>query len=207
MKNECNIIRDLLPLYAEDMISADTVAFVEEHLAKCAECRAELENLKRESGFEEMATDIQDNGIEPLKIFKKKWTKRNRRMIGIAVIVTALTVLLGCCFIGTGFLKRTDVVLVDYSVSEEGTEITLHTTISSSMGYTRGFKDRGGGVKPHYLTFYSTFGGLNSSFGAKHEFVLKLDKTDTEIWFNRVDGGYELVLQKNADTGEWERPC
>ena len=48
MKNECNIIRDILPLYAEDMVSADTSAFVEQHLTKCAECRAELENLKNE---------------------------------------------------------------------------------------------------------------------------------------------------------------
>ena len=46
MKNECNIIRDILPLYIEDMVSADTAAFVEEHLETCAECRANLENLK-----------------------------------------------------------------------------------------------------------------------------------------------------------------
>ena len=47
MKNECNIIRDILPLYVEDMVSADTSAFVEEHLEKCAECRAELEDMKK----------------------------------------------------------------------------------------------------------------------------------------------------------------
>lgn len=207
MKNKCNIIRDILPLYVENMVSADTSAFVEEHLEKCSECRAELKNIKSPSGIEPVATDIQDNGAGPLKTFKKKWTKRNRIMIGTTVIVTALIVLLGYYFIGTGFLTRNDVVLLDYSVSEDGTGITLQTSIFSSMGYTRGFKDSGGGVKPHYLTFYSTFGGLNSSFGAKHEFELELDKTDTEIWFNRADGGYELVLQKNEETGEWVRPA
>ena len=74
------------------------------------------------------------------------------------------------------------------------------------MGYVRGFKDNGGGVKPHYLTFYSTFGGLNSSFGTVNSFVLELGKDDTEIYFKRPNGGYELVLVKNGDTGEWERP-
>lgn len=74
------------------------------------------------------------------------------------------------------------------------------------MGFIRGYKDNSGGVKPHYLTFYSTFGGLNSSFGAKNEFVLELDKDDSEICFKRANGGYELVLQKNAETGAWERP-
>ena len=46
MRNECNIIRDILPLYADKMVSADTASFVEEHLIGCAECRAELEKLK-----------------------------------------------------------------------------------------------------------------------------------------------------------------
>lgn len=74
------------------------------------------------------------------------------------------------------------------------------------MGYIRGFADKGGGVKPHYLTFYATFGGFNSSFGAENQFTLELDENDTEIYFNRADGGYELVLQKDAETGEWVRP-
>ena len=34
MKNECSIIRDLLPLYAENMVSDDTAAFVAEHLKR-----------------------------------------------------------------------------------------------------------------------------------------------------------------------------
>ena len=74
------------------------------------------------------------------------------------------------------------------------------------MGFTRGFKDNGGGIKPHYLTFYSTFGGLNSKLGAKSEHILELDKDDIEIYFNRADGGYELIWQKDKVTGEWVRP-
>ena len=46
MRNECNIIRDILPLYADKMVSADTESFVEEHLIGCAECRAELADLR-----------------------------------------------------------------------------------------------------------------------------------------------------------------
>lgn len=60
--------------------------------------------------------------------------------------------------------------------------------------------------KPHYLTFYSTFGGVNSSFGTVNTFILELDPDDTEIYFNRPGGGYELVLEKNTETGEWVRP-
>ena len=45
MKNECSIVRDVLPLYFENMVSEETAAFVREHLKTCAECAAELEAL------------------------------------------------------------------------------------------------------------------------------------------------------------------
>lgn len=127
-----------------------------------------------------------------------------KRIALIAISVAALLIL--SFLVGTGFQRRTDVVLVDYELSADGTTLTLRTSIPSSMGYIRGFEDQGGGVKPHYLTFYSTFGGLNSSFVAKHEFELPLGKDDTEVYFNRPGGGFELVLQKNPETGLWEWP-
>lgn len=40
MKNECSIIRDLLPLYTENMVSEDTRIFIREHLEKCPQCRS-----------------------------------------------------------------------------------------------------------------------------------------------------------------------
>ena len=122
------------------------------------------------------------------------------------VIISVVIVLMISFLVGTGFRKRTDVVLADYSVSEDGTKLIFKTVVPTSMGYVRDFENNGGGVKPHYLTFYSTFGGLNSSFGAKCEFELDLGKNDTEVYFNRSNGGYELVLQKNVHTGKWEKP-
>lgn len=129
---------------------------------------------------------------------------KNKKILLISVIAV-IVILTSSYFIGTGFIERTDVILTDYSVSEDGTQITLNASVSSSMGYIRGFKNNGGGVKPHYLTFYSTFGGLNSKLGAKNEFVLEVNEDDSEIYFNRAGGGYELILQKNTETGEWEK--
>ena len=131
---------------------------------------------------------------------------RDRMKKKIFLTIAVIVVLMLLMFICTGFRKRTDVVLFDYSVSEDGSEISLEIQVSSSMGYIRGFKDKGGGVKPHYLTFYSTFGGLNSSFGSINEIELELSRDNTEIYFNRQGGGYELVLMKDIATDEWIRP-
>lgn len=125
----------------------------------------------------------------------------------IAAVAVAIAILAAAYLIGMGFRKSTDVFLAEYSVTEDGAAIRLEIQSASSMGYVRGFQDNGGGVKPHYLTFYRTFGGINSALGMKNAFILQVEPEDTEIYFNRPDGGYELILQKDAETGEWVRPA
>jgi len=45
MKYSCNVIRDLLSLYCDNVCSEDSRAAVEEHLAECESCRGELKKL------------------------------------------------------------------------------------------------------------------------------------------------------------------
>lgn len=124
----------------------------------------------------------------------------------ILIIFGVVILLVVAFFIGTGFTKNPNVVIREYSVNEDGSELHFTVGMPFTIGHTRGYKNKGGGVKSHYLNFYNTFGVINGAWGAKFDFVLELDEDDTEIYFNRTDGGYELVLQKNQETGEWERP-
>lgn len=57
-----------------------------------------------------------------------------------------------------------DVVLVDYSVSEDGTEITLDVGIPTSTGYIRGFKDNGSGVNHIILHFFDIWWNKQSDW-------------------------------------------
>ena len=52
----------------------------------------------------------------------------------IYLTIAVIVVLMLLMFICTGFRKRTDVVLFDYSVSEDGSEISLEIQVASSMG-------------------------------------------------------------------------
>ena len=45
----CNTVRDMLPLYVDNIVSDDTRAIVEEHLTSCDACRKEYENMKMRS--------------------------------------------------------------------------------------------------------------------------------------------------------------
>ena len=65
-KTKCELIQDLLPLYAENMCSEESRRIVAEHLAECTTCKAELEK---------MSTDIHirpDDDISVIKRIKKR---------------------------------------------------------------------------------------------------------------------------------------
>lgn len=120
------------------------------------------------------------------------------------IAIFILIVIVGW-MIGTGYTYETSAYISEYTVSEDGSEIRFKVGVGSSMGYVRGFKDEGGGVKPHYLKFYSAWGGLNSAIGAKSEFVMPLAPDDTEIYVYHGNHGYDLILEKDTETGEWFR--
>lgn len=98
MKNECSIVCDLLPLYAEDMVSEDTAEFVKEHLGNCSTCRAELEKL-RKPVQPVAAQHVPDIDAEPLKRLKKALL-----MEKVQAILCTAAVLLALMLSGLSFL-------------------------------------------------------------------------------------------------------
>ena len=46
MKMPCYLVRDLLPLYKDQVCEPDTAAAVKEHLEECSDCRALWENME-----------------------------------------------------------------------------------------------------------------------------------------------------------------
>ena len=47
MNISCEVIRDLLPLYADDVCSEESKELVEEHCGECRECQSRLEAMKK----------------------------------------------------------------------------------------------------------------------------------------------------------------
>jgi hypothetical protein len=78
----CNIIKDILPLYVDGVVSDDTKEMLEEHLEHCEECKKEVDLMKQELYIpaEKEASFIKD--------FKRKW--RNKKLI-ISVVSILLT--------------------------------------------------------------------------------------------------------------------
>ena len=70
MKTDCEIIRDLLPLYVDDICSEKSREMVDEHLQECSECREVLDKLRKteiESGLKKEKEDVISYGIRKFK--------------------------------------------------------------------------------------------------------------------------------------------
>ena len=92
----------------------------------------------------------------------------------LVTVLSALVLIFGAYFIGSGFDVREDVYLVDYIVPPYKNEMTIAVGVASSAGYTRAVKNVSDNPEIMQLQFYSAFGGINGSIGENHRFVIEI---------------------------------
>lgn len=93
MNKECEVIRDLLPLYADEVCSETSRELIEEHLPNCPECTAVLEKLRKHD-IENNLREEKDQVIE----YQAKRFKRRSATVG-SVVSGLFMVPILICFI------------------------------------------------------------------------------------------------------------
>lgn len=85
MKRDCYIVRDLLPLYVEELVSEETAAFVRAHLETCEECAAELEAIERDEGLCRESVETKEHRMQEAAVLSRiERSLRKDRWIAIA---------------------------------------------------------------------------------------------------------------------------
>lgn len=79
MDISCDVIRDLLPLYAEDLTSEASNQLVDEHLCQCDPCTKQLAILKK---AQVIPVDVEVNSLKRLGD-----TIRRRRMLAVMTVL------------------------------------------------------------------------------------------------------------------------
>ena len=91
MKISCDVIRDLLPLYVEDMLSNDSKNIVDEHIEQCESCRDELKKLSEDVNHhyiyvyedEELQTVV---GFVHAEVYESLYSFAGLNILGLAVL-------------------------------------------------------------------------------------------------------------------------
>ncbi len=100
MKLPCAVTRDLLPLYAENMVEQETKSLIEEHLNGCADCR---EKLSAMNAPPEKPVDT----VRPLQNLKKQIRKKR-------LYATALAALIVFVGVFTYFFRTTAIQMIPW---------------------------------------------------------------------------------------------
>jgi len=141
-KISCNIIKDLMPLYVDGVLSEETAQTVREHMMCCDDCQEEYRLLKKELVLPSNR-DIQAENSKALRNFKHRLRRKELVIACISVIVTFL-VMISC------YLVYQEVAAVHDYFSPDMTVI-LRDIQSPDTWERLCFDDSG------YLTFDSIF--------------------------------------------------
>lgn len=118
MKYPCEIIKDLLPLFVDDVLSPESRQAVSEHLAECDSCQAYHRAIEAGTAMPENQTTQEEDKTmsESLKNVKSQINKRQRRMV-VAAILAVIIVLSGWQLLFNIPLKIVDPADVQVSVN------------------------------------------------------------------------------------------
>ena len=193
MKNECNIIGDLLPLYLENLVSSDTKDFVDEHLENCNECRKKLQEMK----------SAQSAVIEPLlptmplkQIKRKLWKKRVSVICLTAISIIAIMITAFSYLTSPQYLPYSD-DLLSLSVNEEGKMlITFNDEVS---GYSFVSQEENG-VMLYYVNASRTLWDNFSGNQLPREMILEpaLPETPYAVYYTQNSSG-EITISSTSD--------
>jgi predicted anti-sigma-YlaC factor YlaD len=90
MKMSCEIIKDLLPLYHDGVCSNDSKAAVEEHLASCDGCKAELQAMDDTLSIHNTGQHLKE--AEAVQELSRKWKKGMAKSLLKGILITVLSI-------------------------------------------------------------------------------------------------------------------
>lgn len=119
MTYPCGIIRDLLPLYIDDVCNEESKQAVENHLSECEKCRNYYKSMKSTEGFVAKENDNSEDMkmANNLKNVKSKINKKIRNIV-LGAVAAMVFVIVGVTLLFSVALKEVspDDVIVSANV-------------------------------------------------------------------------------------------
>lgn len=120
MSKQCEIVRDILPLYVDGACSEASVEMIKEHLETCADCRAIYEQMCSHTS-EDILQKEKDGVIARHEKTEKKKSRRRIVFVSVLSVVLCCAIILAC----VSFKPAT----IDYGVSEMYSQADMDSAI------------------------------------------------------------------------------
>ncbi len=104
MKYNCELIRDLLPLYQDGICSQSSKAAVEEHLSECEGCSSYLESLRSGEELEQVMSAEKNEALDSQKkFFKRRSAVAGTIIAGIFMLPVLICLIVNLAVGGAGW--------------------------------------------------------------------------------------------------------
>ena len=203
MKNECNVVRDILPLYLENMVSEETAESIKEHLENCPDCAAEFEAMKSgktvEKIGEEVQSDFEAEVLKSIKNIRRKFRKKVLRVGGIIAAIIAAILIAGSVLLHLFPIYRiAEISLNDY-YSKDQMKMALYIGSASDreevisvlllankafndVRHTRAENEEAYGLLARYATPTDSYEGAAFNEHSLELWSAHLDENEGWIW-------------------------
>lgn len=187
-RTNCDIVRDLLPLYVDSVCSAASAKMVEDHTAECESCADELEKMRNAAATEDRSSREQ-NAVSSFAGEVRRRTRKKAIWTAIIASVSAAALVLAVLSALFGIEKAVpyDASKITVELPSDG-GVDVRIDDKYSMTYAQVF-DNGDGTEDVYLTavcdLYTFLRGEES----------EADKADNIVRF-----GNDLICSYNEET-------
>ena len=133
MKQECSIVQDLLPLYVENMVNADTSAFIRAHIETCPDCAAALAAMQGDKEAETAEARRRENDAQVIAAMRKKVARRVFR--SVAAVAAAAAIVCGAVLAFVGVRRPAPTADVSLSAKTDDGLIVLEVPAGKSLAF------------------------------------------------------------------------
>ena len=92
MSVHCDIIKDLLPLYVDNVCSTKSKEVIEMHLLNCEDCKREVLAMNADIPFIKIEENL--NAAKNVNKISKKWKREMRKYLFEGMIIAAIIMML-----------------------------------------------------------------------------------------------------------------
>lgn len=175
---KCNIAKDLLPLYADNLVSEETRNEIEVHLQTCKKCAEFYQNGLRQIPFELVASNDDLADANKLKRVKKRLSKKMFRVI---LALSAIFV--------AAFIVMLSYISISHPVTKN--DISLSTKVDNGYSYV----------------ILKVEAGKSISFDSKTEDVLDENNKVCGQKITLYNLQYKNTFSQNANVISWGSPA
>lgn len=186
MKNECDIVKDLLFSYNDGILSDTSKELVENHLKKCEKCKIFLEEIKQEN---HKKNEIKE--IDFLKNIKKKINKKNI-ILSVIFIILIIVVLFNIqVYNNYNQIASTMEVYLKDDITDEQTENIKNKLI-----------EKGDNIELEYISKEKALENFKNNLGEKNSLLNDYNSQNSPIPASieiKTDSKIELMVQAIQD--------